>query len=141
VTHIFVLPTFSASPLQRAAMSRDYRKLTLFQLADSLVLDLYRLTSVFPMEERYGLQAQLRRASVSIPCNIVEGSTRATDKDHVHFLRIACGCASEVRYLLTLLAASSSSRRHGAPHEERYGALIRGNEALIRVVTTQRGGN
>ncbi len=57
---------------------------------------IYRLTANFPRVEEYGLKSQLRRATVSIPCNIAEGAARQTKKEFVQFLYMAAGSASEV---------------------------------------------
>ena len=56
------------------------------------------MTRKFPPNERFGLIAQLRRSSASIPANIAEGCGRASDRDFSRFLSIAAGSASETEY-------------------------------------------
>jgi four helix bundle protein len=70
-------------------MSRDHKQLRVFILADELVVDVYAWTRQLPGDERYGLTAQLRKAAVSAPTNIVEGCARRTTRDYVHFLEIS----------------------------------------------------
>lgn len=81
---------------------RDYSKIEAWKLADDLTVAVYEKTRTFPKEEIYGLTAQLRRASYSVPANIVEGSSRKSKKDYLHFLYIACGSLAESQYFIHL---------------------------------------
>ena len=81
---------------------RDHRKLTAFQLADALVLAIYKATKAFPRTEQFGITSQLRRAAMSVTANIVEGSARDGEKDYVRFLGIAFASLRETGYLIEL---------------------------------------
>lgn len=81
---------------------RDFRKLKVWAKSHALALEIYRATSGFPSEERYGLTSQLRRAAVSVPTNIAEGSGRKSEGDLGRYLTISMGSASELEYLLML---------------------------------------
>ncbi len=81
---------------------RDYKKIEAWKLADDLAVRVYEITRGFPKEELYGLTSQLRRAAVSVPANIAEGSARGSKKDYLHFLYIARASLTEVQYLLHL---------------------------------------
>ena len=113
-------------------MSRDHSKLRAFDLADELVVEVYRATRGFPVEERYGLQAQLRRAAVSVPTNIVEGCARNSEKDYLHFVDVAIASASEVRYLLGLSARLRLLQKADKePLIRRYDEMIRSLQKLL----------
>src|SRR2546427_11513377 len=81
---------------------RDYTKIKAWRLADDLTVAVYERTRSFPKEEMYGLTSQLRRASYSVPANIVEGASRESKKDYLHFLYIARGSLSETQYFIHL---------------------------------------
>ena len=72
----------------RRMESSPFRKLIVWQKAMDLVRMVYRKSKDFPLDERYALTDQLRRAVVSIPSNIAEGSGRASNKDYAHFCRL-----------------------------------------------------
>jgi four helix bundle protein len=81
---------------------RDYTKIEAWRLADDLTVAIYESTRCFPKEEIYGLTSQLRRAAYSVPANIVEGASRESKKDYLHFLYIARGSLSEAQYFIHL---------------------------------------
>ena len=79
-----------------------HKDLRVWQQSIEMVTSIYLMTQSFPKEEIFGLVTQLRRASVSVPSNIAEGYARGTDKEKLHFLRIASGSISEVETQLML---------------------------------------
>lgn len=72
-----------------------YQELTVWQKSIDLVEKVYKLTKEFPKDEVFGLISQMRRAAISIPSKIAEGSRRKTLEDK-QFLRISFGSASEL---------------------------------------------
>ena len=81
---------------------RDFRSIQVWQRSYSLALKIYPLTETFPAGEQFGLTSQIRRAAVSIPTNVAEGSKRKSKADFARFLNIAEGSAAEVSSLLSL---------------------------------------
>ncbi len=77
---------------------RDHTKLRAFELADELVLLIYKETKSFPKEEKFGLTSQLRRAIISVASNIVEGCARESQTEYHRFLEIAFGSLKESHY-------------------------------------------
>lgn len=82
----------------------DYRKLKVWQKAHRLALFTYEVSETMPRSERYGLVSQMRRAAVSVPANIAEGSSRLGDRDLARMLGIAIGSANELHYHFRLAA-------------------------------------
>lgn len=81
---------------------QNFKDLLLWQEAHKLALEIYEATKKFPKEELFGITSQIRRAAVSIPCNIAEGCGRYTSKDFANFLQIALGSTNETDYLMLL---------------------------------------
>ncbi len=116
-------------------MSRDPAKLDVYRRAHELVLAIYQLTAELPSEERYGLRAQLRRAAVSVPANIVEGAVHHSAAEYARFLAMALGSAVETRYLLTVIGdLELLPLTRLAPCQESSDHLVRALQKLHRAV-------
>jgi len=77
-------------------VEKGHEKLEVWKSSMSLVKAIYDITARFPVEERYGLSQQMRRAAVSIPSNIAEGAARYGSKEYAHFISIARGSLAEL---------------------------------------------
>ena len=104
----------SSQPLvneQKPHEQQKFRKLIVWKKAMDFVSQIYELTRQFPAEERYGLTSRLRRAALSIPLNIAEGSGASSDIEFRRFLtpassshyELMCGIeiASQLGYCLS----------------------------------------
>lgn len=81
---------------------KNHMDLDVWKNSMNLVERIYKLSSQFPKEEIYGLTSQIRRASVSIPSNIAEGSARNSNKEFIQFLYISLGSTAEVETQLLI---------------------------------------
>lgn len=74
----------------------NYKNLEVYKESKALVIVIYGMIKQFPNEEQYALCNQLRRAVISIPSNIAEGSGRTSAKDQAHFFEMAYGSLMEI---------------------------------------------
>ena len=81
---------------------KSFRDLVVWQKAMDLVVLVYEITKQFPIDERYALTSQLKRASVSVPSNIAEGYGRNSTIDYIRFLQISLGSLYELDTQLEL---------------------------------------
>ncbi|TCD27264.1 four helix bundle protein [Pedobacter psychrodurus] len=80
----------------------NLKELKIWNKAIDLAVDVYKATSTFPSDERFGLISQSRRAAVSIPSNIAEGAGRNSVKEFNNFLGIANGSSYELQTQLVI---------------------------------------
>jgi len=108
-----------------------YSDLTVWQKSMNLTIGVYQVTQSLPVDERYGLTAQMRRCAVSIPSNIAEGSRRTGD-EITRFLRIAYGSGSELETQLELCSRLSFlSSQEITPVTDLLGEVMRMLNVMI----------
>ncbi|MGB1042914.1 MAG: four helix bundle protein [Tenacibaculum sp.] len=95
----------------------SFEKLEVWKESKSLCKKIYALTEEFPSSEKFGLTSQLRRASVSIPSNLAEGTSRITNKDKAHYTTISFSSIMEVLNQLII------AKELGFISEEKYNNL------------------
>lgn len=80
----------------------NFKELKIWQKALSLSVDVYKVTALFPKEDRFGLISQIKRSAVSIPSNIAEGAGRNSVKEFLYFLSVANGSSYELQTQLLI---------------------------------------
>lgn len=115
-----------------AGLMQRFTDLKVWQRSHQLTLLVYELTSGFPAEERYGVVSQLRRAAVSVPTNIAEGSKRSQQQDYARFLNMAESSLAETEYLLML------SRDLGYLDPDHAAPALQEIDEIARMLTSLR---
>ena len=104
-----------------------FRELEAWRISMELVDEGYDLTGEFPVEERYGLQGQLRRCLVSVPSNIAEGHARRSGKATLNHFSIALGSLAEAE---TQMEIALRRRYLKASDTARFQALLESSRRL-----------
>jgi four helix bundle protein len=117
-------------------MEKPHKKLDVWKLSMDLVVHVYEATEKFPREERFNLTDQIRRAAVSIPCNIAEGAARQTRKEFANYLHMAQGSLSELDTLLEL----AKRMRYTSPNDWHAldGQMVRIDKMLSGLIRHQK---
>ena len=105
-----------------------FEKLEVWKKAHRFVLDIYKVTSKFPKDEKFSLTDQLRRSSSSVPTNIVEGNERQGKKEYIQFLYTAKGSLAESKYHLLL------AKDLGYINEEKYRVLTNNGDEIGKLL-------
>jgi len=108
-----------------------FEKLSVWQKSIAFADLIYAATRAFPVDERFGLTNQIRRAATSIASNIAEGSARS-DPDFKRFLGYAAGSLYEV------VTQSQVARRQGFLPEEQFVRIYADAEEISRMLSGLR---
>jgi len=128
--------THRATPVAIVVSMQATKNLVVAEHAERLALGVYRLTAVFPADERFGLAQQMRRAAVSIGSNIAEGCGRRGNRELLNHLYIAMASGSELEFQLGI----SERLGYGDPAEQRevFAELNRVQRMLNRLTAYLR---
>jgi four helix bundle protein len=114
---------------------QNYRQLTVWRKAHAVALNIDRVTRAIPRSHP-ALVNQIQRAALSIPANIVEGSSRASDRDFAKFIQISIGSASELEYHLHF--ATDAGLMSSAEFETRQREVVEVRRMLIGLLKKLR---
>ncbi len=84
---------------------KNFKELEIWQKGFEIAVETYMLTNTFPSPEKIRISSQITRAAVSIPSNVVQGSSRKSDKDYHRFIEISLGSSFELETQLLIAKA------------------------------------
>ena len=119
--------------METGDVPRPHHRLDVWNDAITLVECVYQFTSSFPVDERYGLTAQLRRAAVSVPSNIAEGAARRSRREYLHHLSIARGSLSGLETQLLIATRLGFAARNQELDENVERVFARLNALIKRI--------
>ena|SRR5208282_1321091 len=111
---------------------KSVRELKIWQKSMDLVEACYKLSATLPVEERFGLSSQIRRAATSIPANIAEGFGRWNTREFGRFLAISCGSLRELETHVII------TQRLGYVSEAKSGPILRATDELAKMLFRMR---
>ncbi len=106
------------------------QKNLLFELSNDLVKDIYKSTLTYPSKFQFSVGEQLRRASLSVVLNIVEGGARKSAKEKKQFLNITFGSLKETKYLIYF------SNEFKLIEEKKFAIFMRKINELAKIIYT-----
>jgi four helix bundle protein len=109
-------------------MGKPHHRLEVWKRSLDLVTKMYKVTALFPDQEKFGLVSQMRRAAVSVPSNIAEGAARSTARQFGYFLDIAQGSISELETQMLI------SRNLGFLASKQINPLLQEIEEISRML-------
>lgn len=115
----------------------SYQELIVWQKSIELVEQIYKLTSMFPKEEVFGITSQIRRAAVSMPSNIAEGYGRRSHNEYLQFFAIAYGSSLEVE--TQLIIAKKLKLAEEVKFKQSENLLLEVEKMLYTMIYKQKG--
>ena len=124
-------------------MAYAFENMKTWQEARKLVVDVYHLLDGFPKFENYALCDQIRRAVVSVPSNLAEGSGRVSTKEQLHFYEIAYGSLMEVYNQLIIAAdlkyIDESNLKELQPQIDTVARMMNGLRSSLKKIIDENG--
>jgi four helix bundle protein len=114
----------------------NHQKLDIYEASKQFVLECYRLTKSLPIEEKFGMITQIRRAALSVHLNIAEGSSRKSESERKRYYEIARGSVIEIDAALDI--AASLQYIDGSKTESLGESMIRHFKILTGLINAKK---